>query len=112
MHSVGVDGDLGLLTGTSLRPCAETPDDRCALAARDAGGRLDRACVSRELLHLVRVRGLGVRVHVHDQLRAERLGEGDLTLEPPAFRDVGLERGVLEVLRPDADDHRLAVVAP
>src|SRR5215207_9553695 len=110
MQSVGVDGDLGRLSRTRLRPCAEAADECRAVPAAQPGCGLDRACVAGELLDFVRAGGLRVSVEVDDQLGAERLGEGNLALEATALWNVSRKRSVLQVLGPDADDDRLAVV--
>ena len=51
--------------------------------------------------------GLAREREVHDDLRAQGLGQGDLALDPPLRRNVG-QRRVLHVLAANAQRHVLA----
>ena len=56
------------------------------------------------------IAGVASIVKWHHDLGAERLGQLDLAGDHPVGRTVGLERCVLEVLGPDAEDHGAALV--
>ena len=63
-----------------------------------------------ELAHLVRLGVRGFDREVGHDLGAERLAQLQAADEPLVGRRVRDERRVLEILGPDADDHRLARV--
>ena len=103
----------------SMATSATSPSrtrERGAEATDD--GRLGRALVEirhgdgirvlRELPHVLGERWLGVDLQVHHDFRAEGLAQQDGSRQAPVGRRVGHERRVLEMLGPDAEDHRRA----
>ena len=65
-----------------------------------------------ELAHVLGDGRRGVDLEVHHDLGAERLRERDLALKPLVLATRRAERGVLEVLGPDAEDDVRALVTP
>ena len=62
------------------------------------------ALISCRLSELTTVRGLGIDAEMDEDVRAERLDQLGRRAEAAAGRQVGAERGVDDVLGPDADD--------
>ena len=68
--------------------------------------------VVRELLRVLGDHGRRVHREMHDDVRAEGLPQVDDRSDPTVLRRLGNERGVLDVLRPQPDDHRSALEPP
>src|SRR3954454_4734156 len=94
------------------RPRAEATDnDRFALAHTDLGFGSFCACVLRKLARLVRLRMRTLDREVGHDLGAERLAQLEPAVQATILWGVRLEVRVFEVLRADADDHLLSLVA-
>src|SRR3989442_761818 len=104
------DGDLALLVLVHARPDGKTADERRPPHPPLLVELLEqrRLVDLLELAELDRDRRNGVDLEVDDDLRPERLLEPYEAAQPAVRPTVRSERGVLEVLRPDPDDHLLA----
>src|SRR5918996_3500034 len=102
----GVDGELDPLALAGPRRAVDAGDEgRPALAGAHLG-RFDRL-VAHGLAELLGVDGRRLDGQVEVDLGAHVLADLDLGADPLAFMRLAGDLGVLEILGPDADDHRL-----